>query len=112
MSTSDAPKVLNKRWSPILPDSVYVGRPSRWGNPFSHLDKGTHAQYKVKTREDAVRSFELYLTKLIEKNPDLLYQLRKELGGKNLVCWCAPAKCHADVLLKFANPQLHQKEKS
>lgn len=100
------PKVLNKRWGPPPPNSVYVGRPSKWGNPFSHLAKDTLARFKVETREDAVLAFERYLTKMIEKDPTLLLRIRSELGGKNLVCWCAPAKCHAEVLLKFANPDL------
>jgi hypothetical protein len=29
---------------------------------------------------------------------------QRELGGKNLACWCAEgAACHADVLLDLAN---------
>mgnify|MGYP000004534710 FL=1 len=100
------PQVLNKHWSPSLPNSVYVGRPTKWGNPFTHLAKDTQARFKVDTREDAVLAFERYLTKMIEKDPTLLLRIRSELGGKNLVCWCAPAKCHAEVLLKFANPDL------
>jgi hypothetical protein len=26
-----------------------------------------------------------------------------ELRGKNLVCWCAPERCHAEVLIELAN---------
>lgn len=100
------PQVLNKHWSPSLPNSVYVGRPTKWGNPFSHLAKDTQARFKIETREEAVLAFEKYLTKMIEKDPTLLLRIRSELGGKNLVCWCVPAKCHAEVLLKFANPDL------
>ena len=29
--------------------------------------------------------------------------IRKELKGKDLVCWCAPKSCHADILLEIAN---------
>ncbi|GAG87489.1 unnamed protein product, partial [marine sediment metagenome] len=33
-----------------------------------------------------------------------------ELKGKDLVCWCAPLPCHADVLLELANPSIPFKE--
>lgn len=37
--------------------------------------------------------------------PPSLDDIRRELGGKNLACWCAlDARCHADVLLELANP--------
>ena len=30
--------------------------------------------------------------------------IRRELGGRNLACWCALDKpCHADALLEIAN---------
>ena len=35
-------------------------------------------------------------------------QLQAELRGKDLVCWCAPQRCHADVLMKYANQQEEQ----
>jgi uncharacterized protein DUF4326 len=28
---------------------------------------------------------------------------KRELHGVNLVCWCAPLACHADVLLEIVN---------
>jgi Domain of unknown function (DUF4326) len=38
----------------------------------------------------------------IARQPALMAALH-ELRGKNLVCWCAPERCHADVLLELAN---------
>lgn len=76
---------------------VYIGRPSKWGNPFSHKP-GTLAKYKVDTREEAIERYEAYLL----SRPDLLASLH-ELKGKVLGCWCAPLPCHGDVLLKYAN---------
>ena len=108
---SDPPQVLNKHWSKPLPNSVYIGRPSKWGNPFSHKDD-TKAKYKVKTRDEAVEAFEKLINKLMENNPQLREDIIRELGGKNLVCWCAPARCHGDVLLKIANPTITPGEKS
>ena len=33
----------------------------------------------------------------------LVLKIKHELKGKDLVCWCAPQPCHADVLLEIAN---------
>ena len=76
---------------------VYIGRPSIWGNPFSHKE-GTKAQFKVSSRQEAVEKFhEWILTK-----PELLARV-KELRGKTLACWCKPLACHGDVLAELAD---------
>jgi hypothetical protein len=76
---------------------IYIGRPSEWGNPFSHRN-GTLAAYKVETREEAVAAYRQWiLTK-----PELLKRL-PELKGKTLACWCAPLACHGDVLAELAD---------
>jgi hypothetical protein len=77
---------------------VYIGRPSIWGNPFSHLPN-TLAIYKVKTRDDAIMQFEKWLI----NQPDLVAECKKELKGKTLGCWCHPKPCHGDVLARIAN---------
>lgn len=75
---------------------VYIGRPSIWGNPFSHKT-GTLAKYKTETREEAVSKFKEYLI----SNKDLMERIT-ELKGKTLGCWCSPQSCHGDVLLEIA----------
>ena len=85
------PKVLNKRVDQIPPDAIYVGRPSKWGNPFKIGRDGT--------REEVVAMYRKYLMKADEEVKAHLEELR----GKDLVCWCAPLPCHADVLLELAN---------
>jgi hypothetical protein len=75
---------------------IYIGRPSKWGNPFSHKE-GTLAKYKVATREEAVSAYEDYL---LESN---LVNDLKELKGKTLGCWCKPLSCHGDILAKWAD---------
>ena len=91
------PKVYNKRTDKdIPPDAVYVGRPSKWGNPYRVGQKvnGLHI-----SRQEAVGFYQGWLeVQLLSKKLDLA-----ELKGKDLVCWCAPLPCHADVLLKLAN---------
>lgn len=76
---------------------VYVGRGSKWGNPYSHKE-GTIAEHVVGSRREAIEKFEEYLL----SNEDLMSSL-KELKGKVLGCWCKPKSCHGDILLKYAN---------
>lgn len=92
------PTVYNKRDTNVPAEAVYVGRPSKYGNPYSH-QSGTQARFKVATRADAISLYRVYL----KSSPELLAEAREELRGKDLVCWCAPQKCHADVLLELAN---------
>ncbi len=91
------PKVLNKHKDQIPPDAVYIGRPSKWGNPFSHLPN-TAAKFKVATRDEAVEKYAEYIL----SNEKLLADLH-ELRGKDLYCYCSPKLCHGDVLLELAN---------
>jgi hypothetical protein len=75
---------------------VYIGRPSIWGNPYSHK-KGTLAAFLVNTREEAIAKYKEYLL----ANPDLVQRARRELRGKVLGCWCKPLPCHGDVLAEI-----------
>lgn len=84
------PKVWNKRDPKTPKDAVYVGRPSKWGNPFKIGEDGT--------REEVIAKYRARLAEF-----RMLPIIRRELKGKHLVCWCAPKPCHADVLLEFAN---------
>ena len=86
------PKVLNKKTDKIPPDAVYVGRPSKWGNPYKIGQDGN--------REEVITKYRTYIINSKEYHSG---ELRQKLGGKDLVCWCAPLPCHADVLLELAN---------
>jgi len=87
------PKVWNKRDKNCPKDAVYVGRPSKWGNPFKIT--------REHSRQDVIGQYENYIIdKLACHKLDIA-----ELRGKDLVCWCAPAPCHADVLLELANQE-------
>ncbi len=70
------------------PHDVYIGRPSKWGNPFRSGVDGTRAEVIAKYR------------KYLLDSPELLEQL-PELEGKVLACWCSPKPCHGDVLLEL-----------
>lgn len=80
------------------PNYVYIGRPSKWGNPFSHRH-GTLAKYRVGTRQEAIDAYEQWL----KNQPALVTAARNELKGKILGCWCHPLPCHGHVLAKIAN---------
>lgn len=95
MEKTETPRVLNKKQlrAPV-PNAVYIGRPSIWGNPFAIGRDGTRAE--------VIAKYETWLA----QQPRLMVQLDR-LRGRHLVCWCAPLPCHGDVLLRLANaPQL------
>lgn len=78
------------------PNTIYVGRPTKWGNPFF---VGRHYE----TAEEAVTAYRQWLEDSLP-GQKLKYEEISELRGKNLACWCAPNKpCHADVLLELAS---------
>ena len=93
------PRVINKHKSGIPVGAVYIGRGSKWGNPFSHME-GTKAAFKVATREQAINSYAEWL----QSQPELLLSLF-ELKGRDLVCFCKPQACHGDILLELANQE-------
>jgi len=86
------PKVLNKKTDKIPDDAVYIGRPSKWGNPYTVERYG---------RERAINLYRYHLLRT-----GLWKDARDELKGKDLVCYCAPEDCHGDVLLRVANPEM------
>lgn len=95
------PRVYNKHHNDAPKDAVYVGRPSSWGNPFSHLDSRDTSIIPLASRDEAVQAYEAWLL----SQPAVMSLARAELRGKDLVCWCAPHKCHADILLRIANEE-------
>lgn len=86
------PRVYNTRHLDAPLDAVYVGRGTPFGNPFL-LSYGK--------RKEVIQRFEEW----IRAQPVLLDVVRQQLRGKDLVCWCYPLACHADVLLKIANEE-------
>lgn len=82
----------------IPDDGVYIGRGSKWGNPFSHLPSSYPNVIRVATREEAVRRH----AEWILTQPELLAAL-PELVGKTLWCHCTPALCHGNILAALAN---------
>lgn len=100
-------------------NTVYVGRPSKWGNPWGTLNGAIAADVAhdiPSARKVAAEYFEDWLihgfgADLRSSGP-LSWEARdayqasiEDLHGKNLACWCPEGQpCHADLLLKLANP--------
>ena len=73
------------------PYDVYIGRPSKWGNPYKIGADGS--------RQDVIRKYRIWIL----ANTSLIKQIRSELRGKTLGCWCRPNACHGDVLAELAD---------
>lgn len=69
---------------------IYIGRPSKWGNPFTIGRDGT--------REQVIEKYHRWII----TQPELLAAL-PELKGRVLGCWCKPKACHGDVLAELAD---------
>ncbi len=97
-------KVWNKRDKNCPKNAVYVGRPSKWGNPMTvkELKRLFPNDTQTELQEKAVNWFREYITTPFGKPLELMNQI-SELKGKDLVCWCSPLPCHADILLELAN---------
>lgn len=96
------PQVLNARFSGRSPpNSVYIGRPSKWGNPFQIGGLHIEVHGNILTREDVIKLYKDYLL-YSDRGKELLKDI-EELKDKHLTCWCAPLACHGDILLKLAN---------
>lgn len=74
------------------PYDIYIGRPSKWGNPFTVREYG---------RGKAITLYRKWIFKPEQE------QLRKaavtELKGKVLGCYCYPNPCHGDTLKEIAD---------
>lgn len=99
-----------------MPDgAVYVGRPTRWGNPHDWQDYRENFPANLLPpegpglrdrwcRERAVEAYREDWADYLRREPQALARLRSALAGKNLACWCGRYDpCHADVLLELAN---------
>jgi hypothetical protein len=100
--------------------AVYVGRPTRWGNPFWHTQKFHGLDLALQLYRNSSQG--IWDPSLVDgvANPSIPYRdhqeflrrmgghpleaMRCELTGKDLACWCPlEQSCHADVLLELAN---------
>lgn len=75
------------------PCDVYIGRPSKFGNPFVIGRDGS--------REDVIRKFSKYFKRKL--NDKAFHASVMALRGKSLGCYCAPSHCHGHVIARYLN---------
>lgn len=103
------------------PGAIYVGRGTRWGNPYRITKCGPniavlnasggvihgHPSSEADARRIAAQWYRAWLSS--PHHADLRDAARRELAGRDLACWCPlpapgqPDHCHAAVLLRLAN---------
>lgn len=96
-------RVINKHHGE--PYDIYIGRGSKWGNPFSHLPS-QQALCVASTREEAIEMYRMW----IQTQPHLMESLH-ELDGKTLGCFCDPLPCHGHVLRELRQQQCNNKHR-
>jgi len=81
--------------------AVYVGRPTKWGNPWPIGEPGMDGE----VMPSSLAAIDRYKSAIGQiSGVPTSEEIRRELAGKDLVCWCpVDQPCHADVLLKIAN---------
>lgn len=75
---------------------VYIGRPSKFGNPFQVGIDGN--------REEVIAKYRAWITQPERKW--LRNAARAELRGQTIACWCKPKDCHGDVLAEIAETEV------
>ena len=98
-----------KDW--VMPENtVYVGRPTKWGNPFVVGKDGTAQECVNLYKKMTMPYTHLPPTNGLEElfiSEANIADIIRELKGKDLVCWCKIGEpCHADVLLEIANMEI------
>ncbi|MGQ4437993.1 DUF4326 domain-containing protein [Streptomyces violaceoruber] len=104
--------------------AAYVGRGTRYGNPWAVIQTNTGTGWAVQWAGHADQHRPLGLNDFVPANdqrdahalavelfetwvyglPQLLERAQQELAGRDLMCWCAESlPCHADLLLQLAN---------
>ena len=88
-------------------NTVYVGRPTKWGNPFRLGQPNADDCMVCGDRAEAVVKYRSELV-TFPSDASFVYctveEIQAELRGKNLACYCPlDQPCHADILLELAN---------
>ena len=123
-NTTDPKRIQRQRtkgWR-MPPNTIYCGRPSKWGNPYSfgHMDIGLSLKFYREAlsgnwnpavvpsmySDEQYRMFYDCRNEFIRRFKNIIPEeaARIYLRGFNLCCWCpGDQPCHCDVLLEIAN---------
>jgi len=102
--------IFNKRLDKNIPkNAVFVGMPTKWGNPFLHSEPKRNGKKLIMgmSRQAVVKKFNLYACARLVDEPHWLDALK----GRPLICYCYPKACHATTLYHLANKMKIIKEK-
>lgn len=88
--------ILNRNKHIIPSDAIFIGRGSKWGNPFKIGVDGN--------RFEVITKYEQWL-----KTQQHLIDSIEELRDVDLVCFCKPQSCHGDILIKVLTMTLDQR---
>jgi ribA/ribD-fused uncharacterized protein len=95
------PRVWNRRDPDTPSTAVYIGRGrGPYGNPYSHLP-GVSAEWVAASRDEAVDAFDIWARNRIRTDPVYRRDVAA-LHNRDVVCWCAPNRCHGEVLVALA----------
>jgi hypothetical protein len=97
-----------KGWR-MPPNTLYVGRPTVWGNEFTATMLDVFD--RPLGRQRAVDLYEAATLRWVEDYDDreAVEAFVAPLRGKNLACWCPlDQPCHADVLLELTVRMTHE----
>lgn len=106
-------RVVNKRTHTRTTVDFGVHRGTPLGNPYDWRGSPL-AQFRCSSRQEAIALFEIWFNKqIVEKNEEVLDALRSiykmaRVGDVNLVCYCVPDDCHAEIIKKFIETHLNK----
>jgi hypothetical protein len=98
-------------------NAVYVGRPTKWGNPFRPystvvlprsevgiVGPGGAVEIYAWSVEECLAWYRIYIGEYRRLCERMKQPFLEPLRGKDLACWCPlDWQCHADILLELAN---------
>lgn len=87
------PRVINMRLEGLPPGAVRCDRATKFGNPH-RVDASCPRLVAIARYKDDLNAGRLKVS---------VDDVKRELRGKDLACWCAPLPCHCDVLIEVAN---------
>jgi len=89
------PKVYNMRTKGWPINAKKVDRSTPYGNPFIMTNESQ--------RDKVCDQFEAWIRQPLQAK--IRAQAKADLKGCDLLCWCAPKRCHADTWLCIANEE-------
>ena len=101
-------EIVNRRNDPGQAGE-YVGRPSPLGNPLplkSERDRDRACDYYEKWFASRVASGDRHVLGEIKR----LLEILRGRGHLTLLCWCAPARCHAETIRRWLLDHVEQGE--